>query len=362
MLETIREYAIERLKEAGEHEQVQRAFASFVHHLVADADDALRGSDQSMWRRRLDAERDNIRGALTWCLTEGADPDMGARIAIRLGHYWYSRGLAVEGIEWLEQARRSVSGLGDDLRAQLVQRLGILYDQRSDAARAAPLFEEAAALFRSIGDEKGTAGALNSLGSSMRSLGDVERARALWDESLALRRALGDQGGAAAVLCNLGILALDAGDPARASGFFEEARALDAELGDDWAVAIDEAGLGEAALDVGDLGGAALLLRKTLDSFGEMGEEDRLAEALGRVAGLAAARGDHVRSARLAGAAEALWDAIGIPLPPPDRARFEHFQEKARAALDAETYGQAWAEGRSMTKDQAVIYAAGGIS
>jgi predicted ATPase/class 3 adenylate cyclase len=362
MLETIREYALERQEEAGERDAAHRAFAAFVFHLVEEADDALRGADQSRWRRRLEAERDNLRGALAWCLTEGGDPDLGARIAIRLGHHWYTRGLALEGIEWLEQARAKAPGLPANLRSQLLQRLGILYDQRSDAARAAALLQEAADLCRELGDRKGTAWALNSLGSTMRNMGDSEKADALWNESLAIRRELGDKGGAAAVLCNLGILALDQGDTARAIGFFEEARAIDLDLGDDWAVAIDESGLGEAALDAGDLGAAEPLLRKTFEAFREIGEDDRLAETLGRLAGLAAARGDHVRSARLSGAAEAQWEAIGIALTPPDRARFEHFQKKARAALEPAAYERAWAEGRSMTKDQAVIYAVGGIT
>jgi predicted ATPase/class 3 adenylate cyclase len=357
MLETIREYALERLEAEGETEKARRAHAEYMLRVAEEAGAGLRGPEQNRWRRVLEADHDNMRGALTWCFADGGDPNLGARIAIRLGQFWYSHGFAVDGIAWLEEARAKATDLPPDLRALLLQRLGILFDQRSIAARAAVLFEQAAALYRELGDQSGTAFALNSLGSAERSMGNMDGAEALWNESLSLRRAVDDKSGAAATLCNLGTLALDRGEPERAQEFLEEARTIDTELGDEWAVAIDESGLAEVALDLGDLERARPVLRRTLDAFCEMGEHDRLAETFSRMAGLAAAEGDPIRSARLSGAAEALWEAIGIPLAPPDRARFEHFQTKARAAIDPAAYEQAWAEGRAMTMDQAVAYA-----
>src|SRR5207302_7447900 len=137
----------------------------------------------------------------------------------------------------------------------------------------------------------------------------------------------------------------------------EEALQLDTKAGDDWGVAADVAALGVAALDSGELDEARVLIVRALIAFRDVGDNDRLAEVLGSMAGLAGAAGDPVRSARLAGAAEATWGELGIPLAPHDRARFERYQEKALAALGAEAFEQARREGRSMTVDQALTFA-----
>src|SRR5207248_2268141 len=169
--------------------------------------------------------------ALRWALTDGADPILGARIAIRLGWFWYSHGYAVEGSAWLEAAHDTAADLSTDLRAMLLWRFGVLLDQRAEPARATGLFEEAVALYRLLGDEGGTAAALNSWGSAVRNRGDGARARPLWEESLAIRRKLGDEAGQATALYNLGCLELDEGDASKGRSMLEEGLALDTKSG-----------------------------------------------------------------------------------------------------------------------------------
>jgi tetratricopeptide (TPR) repeat protein len=302
---------------------------------------------------------DNMRAALSSTLTDGVDPLLGARIAACLGRFWYTHGYAVEGSRWLEEAQQRGPDLPLELRARLVYRLGVLLDQMSELSRATELFEQAVELYQELGDQSGVAGALNSLGSAIRNTGEVARARDLFTQSLELRRTVGDRAGQAAPLFNLGSLALDEGDPARAEDLLSEALEIDRSLGYRWGVATELSGLGAAALDQGDLPRAHTLLREALVEFDDIGETDRLAEVLGFLAGLAGAEGDMVRSARLGGAAEGLRDNLGIPLSAPDAARFDVYQEKARASLDPPAFEQARLEGRAMTSEQAVVFALG---
>ena len=357
MLDTIREFALDRLEATGEADATQRALAVEMLRIAEEADPALKGPDQARAGEVFQAEHDNIRSALRWALTEGADPMLGARLATRLGWFWYTHAYAVEGSAWLEAAHGLDRDLPAELRAILLWRLGVLLDTRAEAERAAPLFEEAASLYRLLGDDSGTAAALNSLGSAVRNNGDAARARLLFEESLAIRRKLGDEPGQATALYNLGCLELDEGDPAVGKAMLEEGLALDTKSGDEWGVAGDLNALGSAALDAGDLAEAGALFARALKAFQELGDTDRLAEVLGSLSGLAAAEGRAVRGARLAGAAESVWGRLEIPLAPHDRARFERYQEKARETLGEEAFEQARGEGRSMTIDQAVTFA-----
>lgn len=358
MLETIREFATERLEAEGEADDAQRAVAIEMLRIAEDADSALRGPDQARAGATFEAEHDNMRAALAWSLTRGADPALGAQLATRLGWFWYSHGYAIEGSAWLEAAHAAAPDhLSTELRAMLLWRFGVLLDQRAEVGRAAELFEEAAGLFRTLNDDSGTAAALNSWGSAIRNAGEGARARPLFEESLAIRRTIGDEAGQATALCNLGCLELDEGDAAKGRTMLREALELDAKSGDEWGVAVDLNALGTAALDTGELVEARDLFVRSLTAFRDLGDTDRLAEVLGSLAGAAVAAGDPIRGARLTGAAEAVWGRLGIPLAPQDRARFERYQDKARAALGRDAFEQARGEGRSMTVDQALVFA-----
>jgi tetratricopeptide (TPR) repeat protein len=190
-----------------------------------------------------------------------------------------------------------------------------------------------------------------------RNAADLDPERGLYEEALALRRETGDEAGQATALYNLGCLELDEGDRARGRAMLEEGLALDLKAGDDWGAASDRAAIGVAALDSGNLEEARALFAQAIKGLRDAGDTDRLAEVLGFVAGLAGETGDPIRAARLAGAAEMMWGTLGIPLAPHDKARFERYQEKARAALGPGAFEQARGEGRSMTIDQAIAFA-----
>lgn len=360
MLQTIREFALEQLDSCDEGDAVRDAHAKHYAALAEQGDALLRGAEQAAWRAWLAAELANFRAALTWCLDDAAPRErtlVGARLAGALGWFWYTHADAVEGCRWLTAARDRAPAAGIDLRARISSRLGILHDQRGEFAPAARLFEAALEAYRELGDQKGIASSLNSLGSAARNAGDAADARAFFEEALAVRRAIGDEAGQASSTHNLAVIALDEGDGERALALFEHGAALDAASGDEWGQAIDGCGLADAHLLLGNVDRAEKLVGDSLRALVEIGERDWVGEALSIASAVASARGDLLRATRLAGAAWATWMAIGFPPVGKDLERHHARVAPARAGLAPDDFARASAEGEAMTYDQAVEYA-----
>ncbi|MGH2786099.1 MAG: ATP-binding protein [Actinomycetota bacterium] len=360
MLQTIREFALERLDDCAEADAVRDAHAEHFAELAEQGDANLRGPEQADWRSRLVADVANFRAALSWCLgpsSTGERSLVGARLAGALGWFWYTHADAVEGSRWLSLARERAPDAPIELRARVSSRLGILHDQRGEFAAAAPLFESAREAYRALGDQKGVASSLNSMGSATRNGGDLAGARRYFEEALAVRRAIGDEGGQASSTHNLGVIALDEGDGGRALALFEQSAALDAASGDVWGQAIDGCGLADAHLLLGNVERAETLVAESLRALVEIGERDWVGEALSVASAVASARGDLARGSRLAGAAWGTWMAIGFPPSGKDLERHRARTAPARAGLDPADFERAHAEGEALTYDQAVEYA-----
>jgi tetratricopeptide (TPR) repeat protein len=199
---------------------------------------------------------------------------------------------------------------------------------------------------------------LNLLGLVAQHKKDYGRATALFDEGLALRRELGDTRGIAASLNNLGEVARVQADFGRAASLFAESLALFRGLGEKYATADVLIGLGMALVAQGDEGLALPVYVESLDLFRAVGSTWGVAYSLEGIAAVAYMQGEPARGARLCGAAVALRDVIGAPLPPLDRAAYDRMVDAARAALGDEAFGAAWAEGRALSLDRAIAEAA----
>jgi predicted ATPase/DNA-binding XRE family transcriptional regulator len=487
LLETVREYALELLATSGEAAEVHGRHMGCYLALGEAGELRLRGAEQRAWLERLEAEHDNLRAALTWCLRAefgGATPvspvgrvEAGQRLAGALAWFWSAHGHHGEGRRWLEQALASNGSLSASLRAKLLVGLGMLVQAQGDPDGAIGPLEEGLALFRAVGDARGAAWALSELGSGARFRGDYERAIALLEESLtqardvgdkvgiaraleelgvaarfrgdyrwaaalleeglavledlgdrwgvartlhqlgitarnrgdyaravrlqeeelAVFRDLGDTGGAAWALRELGITARNQGDHDRAMPLFEEslalfqgrgdrlglgrvleelgvaarfrgdhgraaalleeALALLRELGDKRGIALTLLDLGTLASDRAEYEAGAALLAEGLTRLGELGDQRGIAQALEALAVVACARGTSVRAARLLGAATALREAIGAPLPPVEHAAHERTLACARADLGEPAFERAWSGGWALPIDQAVAEA-----
>ena len=186
MLETIREFGVERLREAQEVEELQRRHAEFYAMLAEEAEPSFLRMlpTQAQWLVRLETEHANLRAALGWLL-EGGDPSLGLRLAAAIWWFWHMRGHLGEGRTWLERALVAVPLPAPLDRAKALAGAGMLMHYQGAEEQALALGEESLALFREIGDRAGTGRALCLLGAGSEDSGDYDRA------SSALRGSVG---------------------------------------------------------------------------------------------------------------------------------------------------------------------------
>lgn len=214
MLETVREYALAKLKESGEDTTAHQRHAAYYLAFVNLATSGLAGPRQGWWLRRLDEEMDNVRAALRWS-RDSEQAEHGLRMASALGGYWRLRGRLTEGRAWLDEllsvqdsasprAKPEVCGRAMTAAADLASIQG-------DLAAAERLAVDGLALCSECGDKQGIASALHALGKVAHLRGDSERASALYEDGLGLYRELNDRADIASVLGDLGVLARDLG-------------------------------------------------------------------------------------------------------------------------------------------------------
>jgi len=287
MLETIREYAAERLVSAGEEPRLRARHAAYYAALAERAELGLTGPDQAHWLARLDREHDNLRATLAWAA--GGDPDtaarrvaLGLRLAGVLTRFWGTRGYLAEGRAWLERVlARDAEAPDPDPAPRAAALFGVgalaIYQGRYREA-VAPL-EESLALRRSLGDDGGVAAALHLLGNALLEQGEHGRAAALYAESLALRRRRGETWAASAVLNSMALGKVYAGNAAGSLPLFEESLALKQAAGDVRGRAVALANMGHALVLLGLVDRAAETLAESLALAREVGDGRTEAEA-----------------------------------------------------------------------------------
>jgi tetratricopeptide (TPR) repeat protein len=389
MLQSIREYAFERLRELGEFEESHRALAGYYLRLVEEAESDVAGPAQRMWLRRITADYNNIRGALSASLGLG-DSDHALRLGSSLVLFWEARGMLSEGRSWLEDAlaasntdpsarATALTGAGrlallqgDYEQAERLLREGLelaeeVGDQqtrgralawlsrtataRHDYASAVQLALTADHVARKIDDRDLLASALAALGSAAAREGDHRHARLLLEQSYNLRRELGNPSSIATSLLDLGWIALLEGDFGRADELFEDALRHCRELDDVSKTAVCLTDLGLSALRQGALERAEEQLQESLALCARLMDRQTAALCLCGLAGLAGARGDGVRAARLAGAAEALRQRVGVALWPVENAIYDDLVHPLRDVVGDTEFSRAWADGRLLESD-----------
>jgi tetratricopeptide (TPR) repeat protein len=393
LLETVRQYGQERLGAAGSIEVPRDRHLAWCLALAEEAAQRLTGTEQSHWFARLDHEHDNLRAALAWARTRQA-AELGLRLTGALVRFWFTRGHFSEGRGWLEWALACPGAAAAGLRATALKGGGNLALQQGEYGQAAVLYEEALALFRGLDDKQGIAGSLTNLGIVVCRQHDFERATALFEEAVALARergdtlqiartlgnlaavygrrgengreaslyeealslfrASGDLQGVAAALDNLGLVASRQGDYARAAALHEESLTLARELGDRHAVVVSLVNLGTLAQRQRDYRRSAALLREALLLGREIDAMDEVATILEELAWIAATHGAVHLAAHLGGAAEALREALGVPLGWEDCGDHERAVQAVRATLGEQDFATAWTEGRALPLDRAV--------
>ena len=359
LLETVRQYAREKLEDSGEEPAVKRRHAGFFLEFAERVEPKINGKDREFWLERLDAEHDNLRAALVWRWEE-AEGETALRLSGVLSWFWYHREYWSEWRRWLDGALAiQESGGGSSrtaARAKALSGGGFLAWMQGDQATARSQLEESVTLWRGVGDKQGLAQALRFLSGSFESGGDYTAARPLAEESVELFRQGDDTFGLGITLSRLGITALAQGDHAAARAALEEGVAICREIDDDWALALALRNLGIGALREGDHEEAVARLAESLTVLQETGNPLYM-QNLELLAAAVSMQGDHRRAALLFGAAEALRQAVGAFVLPLYRAEYERGVAGTRAGLTEATFNAAWSEGRAMTPEQAVEYA-----
>jgi predicted ATPase/DNA-binding SARP family transcriptional activator len=319
MLETIREYAAERLAAGPDADAVRRRHADFLTKLAREARGLARGPDEQRALDRVTAELDNVRAALRWTIDRG-ERARGLALAEALEPFWYRRTLWREGLSWLEQLLALPGEVPPDVRAGSLLTAGRLALELGDHERARPWYDEAERLARELGDEERLAWALHGLGHGAWRDGDLDRARALLTESAERFAALGQHGPAGGRYTYLAALEQEAGDSGRARELLERSIEAYDRAGDRAGVAGSTAGLGDLELAAGRAPEALARYSTALPVHAEQGEPYTTAACLGAIAAAAATLGRHADASRLWGAVERLEHEGGFILPEFDRA------------------------------------------
>ena len=349
MLETIREFAAERLHDSGEEDELRKRHAEFVLALAAEAEPELEGSGVAVWLERLDQDRDNIRAALTWL--GGAERwDAQLDLVGRTGNYWWSRGAWAEARRWIDGALARAGPQPTASRAKALAAATTSSYALGDWEAVRAYGEEALAIFRELCDEGRTGWLLNMLGCLAVELGDSDEAERLFEDAVASARAGGDLARVALATGNLGELASLRGDHARALALGEESLAITRHLGRDDLVAGGFQSQALFLLRAGRRDEAAAAASESMRLCRVTG--NRAYQAWNLVVCAAVEGGED--GARLLGAADAARESLGHE-PAPTEAEFRADTEQdLRAVLGDAAYGASLAEGRELSLDEGV--------
>ena len=356
MLETIREFALERLADSGELAVVSDRRAAWCVGLAEAAANAAGRAGSGDWMRRLAAERSNLWAVLDWCEQTG-QTDAALQMTGALWHYWYPLGDAAEGRTRLERVLAAAPDGTPVLRAQALRGAGVLAWQSADYAVSRDRLEAALAIYRARADQAGVAWSLNDLGCLSATLAEQERAEAYFGEALALFRERGDAVGIAQLTTNLGELASVQGRHDLAIERLGAALALWRDLDNRVGAVRAQAALGEALVARGDLARADTTLREALTAISDIDYEQILPAVLRTAAQMAARRGDGVTAARRYGAADGIRERLGMEVSAARRTTYERAVVAVRDTLGTAAFAAAWDAGRALTLDEAIAEA-----
>jgi predicted ATPase/DNA-binding NarL/FixJ family response regulator len=393
MLQTVREYALERLAASGETETVRTAHSEYFRAFAEDAEAKLGSRDQRHSLQRLREEHANLRIALSWSIERG-EVETALRLCCALARFWLLIGNLSEGRRWFaaalaisgeapprlnaralaaagvlavyqaeygdaetlcEESLAVARGLGDRrVAADALSGLALAAQRARRPKSAGGMYAEALATYRELGDKGAVARSLEGVGMSAYWAGDYEAARQPLDESLVLFRELGDRLGAGAVLVHLAAVYRALGDPGTARARLAEGLPIVDELGDSWDTARGLLLSGLAAIDREAYSEAAPELERSLAIFTQMGDTLAMSSSIVTIARLAAARVGPEHAVRLLATAERMRATAGADWPAIQRAAYEHELTSARERLSDEAFADAWAAGSVVAPEKAI--------
>ena len=355
MLEPVRQYALERLRESGEAEEARRRHVRHYLALAEQAEPHIKGLDQASWLDRLETENDNLRAAIGWSL-EDRDASVAARFGWVLCMYWVMRARHSEGRLWMEQAVAR-KDLADEMKARALWALAVCVYGSGEDERLMAISEEGLALSRKVRDLRAEAYSRGMVGFAALQLGKLDQAIRALEESLRLDRELKDDWAAAHILTHLAVVPLRQEDYQQAAAYAEEALELSRKTGDRLAGNIALYILAQTSLASGEHVQAARYFKDALVLTFEVSDLTNASYCLQGLAAVAETQGEPRRAARLLGAAEALLEAAGTHLyAQMDHELYDRVADASRERLGELAWTTARREGRNMSLEEAVDY------
>jgi len=369
MLETIREYAREKLKEHAEDSAVRDRHLEIFVQLAEQIEPMLHG-DQVIWFDRLEMELDNIRDAIEWAMGSGSDGnsqqfesrvEAGLRLAGALGWFFEKRNRTEPLDRLMQLLAQPKAAEQTKWRAKALNAAGFLNLTVGNYPEAKRVLEEALVIGRKLKDKWSISWALDFLGAVADFQGNYDTAEAYLKEGLALSREMGTEGNFAAgwSLTFLGDLFLYRENLEQAQSLYEESVVLLRDLKNQSMLAYSARRLGHLALRKGEAERATALFKESLLLNREVDHRQGVASCLAAFAKVAAVSGNMIRAAQLSGASDALLTEVATPLYQPDRIEHDLNMEIVRSELDDAAVAAAWTEGHAMSLEQAVALALG---
>jgi predicted ATPase/class 3 adenylate cyclase len=352
MLETIREFALERLAEAGEMDELRGRHAQLMLATVERLEPRLASTSEA-----LDAvtnDHDNVRAALAWAIEIG-DAELGLRLGYAAWRFWQRRGHLREARSWFERLL-AIPGAEAPTAARakgLTGAAGIAYWQ-NDYRAAITWYEEAEGIVRALGDRVWLADALYNSGTTAALIGDLGSVMSRLAEGTLIGRELGDDAILGRFLQAAGYMAFMGDQFDEARGPLEEGLDVALRGTDPAAIAVGHHTVGRVARLQGRLDDAARHYRESIRITNELGDTAQMTEPLQGLAAVLIAMGDPERGVRLLGANAAIRERLGGG-PPPEWLRLGDPLTDARRSLGEDAYGRAWDAGVAMTVDEAVL-------
>jgi predicted ATPase/class 3 adenylate cyclase len=403
LLETIRQYARDRLLDSGRGDTVRHQHCDYFLGLAERAEPELNGAEQTLWLQRLEAENENLRAGLEWSLQEIAgdidsndDRERALRFCGALSVFWSNGGYLTEGREWCQLALEN-HATRTRARAAALSTAATLAGFQGDHTWAKAVHAESLSIFRERGERGGIVRALNGLGTATKCLGDFVTARDCYEECLTLHRQDNNKNGIAAALSSLGFVARDLSDWSAARSNLEQAIALFREVGSTGGVAIALQCLGTVVRFQGDYALSCAYLTESATLYGTMGNKWGMALAVNALGISETLQGEydkachhqeeslslnqemgnkegllwtltgfcllaiHTNASEIAvtlwGFTETLRDELNMPLPPAYRTEYDEKITAIRDHLGDKAFQASYGQGRSLTLAQAISFA-----
>ncbi len=355
MLEVVREFALECLEKSGEAESVRRDHSQFFLELVEKAEPLLHGESGNEWLEKLETEHDNLRSALAWSLKN--DGETAARIAAALRFFWLNRTHLSEGLNWSKAALAATENSVSKARSELLLSNGVFLRSQGDLEASQKIYEKTLEESRQLNDLSQIIKANHGLAAIAVFQKNFSSAQKSIEEALALSRQLKDEMQTAYSLASLGDLEMSRENLSVARPLLEECLTISKKLAHKKLLTVTYFNLGTIDYFENSFETANFNFAESLQIAEEMGNATMISCALEGFAAIAVKNGKTAQSAKLAGAAESLREAIGYYIEPAEEIFRNNYLAETRAALGEKEFAGLYATGLAMNSNEAVALA-----